>query len=176
MLADGCFTACADTLQVRGNHVKLLSNPFLIIAAVFVFLVALGALKKSRPNSEKPRARAVLTPRELEAFAILNNALAPRYSVLAQVAFSALLTAKKLATRNTFNRKMADFVVIDHGGAVVAVVEIDDRSHDGRESSDGRRDDMLINAGYRVIRYRKLPTREQVQKDITHVPEAMSSP
>ena len=157
---------------------KLLSNPLLIVAAIFVVLVVLvvlGALRKSRPSKEQPRARAVLTPRELEAFAILNNALAPRYNVLAQVGFSALLTAKSQATRNSFNRKMADFVVLDHAGTVAAVIEIDDRSHDGRDARDSRRDDMLINAGYRVIRYRKLPSREQVQKDIAHAPEPISA-
>jgi len=154
---------------------KGLVTPVLIAVIALIAAAVLGQLTKKRGSTEQPRARAVMTPRELEAFATLTNALTPRYSVLAQVSFAALLTAKNRAIRNTFDRKMADFVALTHDGTVAAIIEIDDRSHNGREASDGKRDDMLTNAGYRVIRYRKLPSREQVEKDIANRPAPLTS-
>ncbi len=94
----------------------------------------------------------------------LQSAL-PNLIVLSQVSFGALLTAKSRAVRNTFDRKRADFVICDKSFKVLAVVELDDRSHDGREEQDANRDKLLTDAGYRVIRYRGIPDIEQVEAD-----------
>ena len=92
----------------------------------------------------------------------------PEYVVLAEVAFSALLYARGQGTRNAFNRLRADFVVCDKSFRVVAVIEVDDSTHDnkvGREK-DAARDVMLEGAGYRVLRYRSVPDVERLRHDI----------
>lgn len=86
--------------------------------------------------------------------------------VLAQVSFSALLQSPNQATRNQYNRKMADFVLCTKSFEVIAVVELDDSSHKGREEKDMDRDRLLTNAGYRVKRYKTVPNIETLKTEI----------
>jgi very-short-patch-repair endonuclease len=88
----------------------------------------------------------------------------PNDIVLTQVAFSALLTAKDLPTRATFNRKVADFVVATKAFEVLVVVELDDSSHRGREAHDSRRDSLLGGAGYRVLRFKHVPDVDAIHR------------
>jgi very-short-patch-repair endonuclease len=90
----------------------------------------------------------------------------PNDIVLTQVAFSALLTAKDLPTRATFNRKVADFVVATKAFEVLAVIELDDASHRGREGLDGKRDELLERAGYRVLRFKSVPDADAVRRAV----------
>ena len=53
----------------------------------------------------------------------------------------------------------------DRAFQVLAVIELDDKSHQGKETQDAERDAMLERAGYRVIRYANVPDVAQVQKD-----------
>ena len=79
---------------------------------------------------------------------------------------------------NLFNRKVADFVVLDKQFNVVAIVELDDASHKDKEEKDADRDALIAEAGYRVIRYKRTPDLEQVQKDfgIIKVAELVEEP
>ncbi|CAN5906963.1 hypothetical protein BH11PSE12_BH11PSE12_17230 [soil metagenome] len=90
----------------------------------------------------------------------------PENIVLAQVAFSALLKTTEQTTRNKFDRKVADFVICNKAFEVIAIIELDDSSHKGKEEQDAERDSLLINAGYKVIRYKKTPDISIVKKDI----------
>ena len=101
---------------------------------------------------------------EQPTFLRLREAL-PEHIVLAQVAFSAFMTASGYATRNLFNRKVADFVVLDKQFNIVAIVELDDSSHKGKEDKDADRDALVAEAGFRVIRYKRTPDLEQVRAD-----------
>ena len=101
---------------------------------------------------------------EQPTFLRLREAL-PEHFVLAQVAFSAFMTASGYATRNLFNRKVADFVVLDKQFNIVAIVELDDSSHKGKEDKDADRDALVAEAGFRVIRYKRTPDLEQVRAD-----------
>jgi very-short-patch-repair endonuclease len=83
------------------------------------------------------------------------NAL-PQYRVLPQISFGALLVPAVSgkdynATRATFSQKIADFVVCDAAMQVIAIVELDDRTHNAEK--DARRDAMLEDAGYSVVRF-----------------------
>ena len=90
----------------------------------------------------------------------------PEHVVLAQVSFGALLTAKEGASRYSFSQKRADFVLADKSFKVLAVIELDDSSHKGRELQDGQRDDMLIQAGYKVLRYPRIPDAAKLRSDM----------
>lgn len=147
----------------------------LVIIAIIVFGV-ITALGKNTPvgKGQTPiNAKRVLTMNEQPTFNRLREAL-PGYIVLAQVAFSALITTKGQATRNRFNRKVADFVVLDKAYNVVAIIELDDSSHKGKEDKDANRDKMLEEAGYKVIRYKRTPDLDKVKADfnITSITQA----
>ena len=110
-------------------------------------------------------SRPVITAFESQMFLRLKQAF-PHYHVLAQVAFSALITSEHYNIRSKFNRKVTDFVILDQKMQVIAVVELDDPSHIGKELEDQKRDHMLKEAGYRVQRYTQIPSIKQLQMDI----------
>lgn len=137
---------------------------------VLLLIVAAGAIKaalqKQERTHEQPKARRPLTDREQSMFLRLTQAL-PEHIVLAQVSFSALLDAKTQRARNRFNQKTADFVICDKAFNVVAEVELDDSSHNGRSKQDANRDNMLKDAGYKVIRFNNVPTVAAIQSALT---------
>lgn len=140
--------------------------PWVLFAVVALVLVqiAIQSLRGGRGGKAKGqiRARKLLTDREQAMFHRLQQAF-PESIVLAQIAFSALITAKDLPTRATFNRKVADFVLTNKAFEVLAVIELDDASHRGREDHDNQRDSLLERAGYRVMRFKNVPDVEAVR-------------
>ena len=139
--------------------------------ALMILLTAANAAIKKRivqktlPPAGKTKARNLLTLREQPMYFRLKDAF-PDDVILAQVAFSALVTANERSIRNTFDRKYADFVICTKSFIVKAVVELDDATHDGREMEDAQRAAILEQAGYKVLRYREVPDIEQLRKDI----------
>lgn len=139
----------------------------IILIAVFTILaLILGNVKKEKKGGARNpiKGKRILTMNEQPTFIRLREAL-PEYIILAQVSFSAFMTAQGYATRNLFNRKVADFVVLDKQFNIVAIVELDDSSHKGKEDKDAERDSLIIEAGYRIIRYQRTPDIDQVKKD-----------
>lgn len=110
-------------------------------------------------------AKYILTKREQPMFFRLTESL-PDCIVLTQVSFNALISANTQADRNTFNRKMADFVVCNKAFEVLAVVELDDSTHKGQEERDNKRDELLKKAGYNILRYKQVPNIDEVKRDI----------
>ncbi len=157
----------------------------LIALAVLVVIAAVAMLQKTggparAGGAERPRRKKLfLTEREQSMHNRLTQAL-PDLIVLTQVSFSALITAKAYAVRNTFDRKTADFVVCDKAFQVLAVIELDDASHKGKEEKDGARDALLTNAGYRVLRYPNIPDIDRVRTDFAPkevaLPQAATTP
>lgn len=135
----------------------------LVLAAMAV-AVATTKKKKRQTQGEKPKKKRLLTQREEAMFNRLRTAL-PANAVLAQVSFGALITAKSRPVRNTFDRKIADFVVCNQTMEVLAVIELDDSSHKGKEEQDQLRDELLQACGYKVLRYKNIPDIAQVQND-----------
>lgn len=120
-------------------------------------LIALFALLKSAGGPPTPIAKPFMTKRE-QAMLLAIEQILPMYRVHAQVSMGALLAAPKRsgqrfnpADRNAFSQKIVDFVIVDPTmGKVIALVELDDRSH--HAAKDRKRDAMTAGAGYKTIR------------------------
>lgn len=147
---------------------------------LFLVVVVVGALffmsqiKKGAGTAAEPKQgkatgnvwpKYILTKREQPMFFRLQESL-PESIVLTQVSFNALISASGQADRNTFNRKMADFVVCNKAFEVLAVIELDDTTHNGQEERDNKRDELLKKAGYNVLRYKQVPNIDDVKRDI----------
>ena len=145
-----------------------MGNLVWLLLLVMVFVVVVGVLKKKAgegtPTKKDLRKKPPLTEREQGMFFRLC-ATFPEHVVLSQVAFSALLVSKQQATRNGYNRKFADFVLCTKSFHVVAVIELDDSSHRGREAADSDRDTWLTTAGYKVVRYAQVPDAAKLLAD-----------
>jgi very-short-patch-repair endonuclease len=83
----------------------------------------------------------------------------PEHIVLAQVGLSRLLGVKKgnncQAWQNRVNRMSADFVVCSKDSSIIAVIELDDASHEreDRKVADAKKEKALAAAGIRIIRW-----------------------
>ncbi|HAV4996718.1 MULTISPECIES: DUF2726 domain-containing protein [Acinetobacter] len=146
-----------------------------MFAMIGIFLIAimilaiLSVLKKGESKNRNAKrtpikGKPIITMNEQPTFMKLKEAL-PEHIILAQVAFSAFITAQGYATRNLFNRKVADFVVLDKAFNIVAIVELDDSSHKGKEKFDAERDALIHEAGFKVIRYKRTPELVQIHRD-----------
>lgn len=142
----------------------------LILAMVLIAGVALLAARKRSSSVAQAGTfikRTVATANEQAMYWRLASVFpAPAHIVLAQVSFGALLTAKAGASQNSFSQKIADFVLLDKSFKVIAIIELDDSSHRGRESKDGGRDAMLALAGYKILRYKGVPQPEKLLRDL----------
>lgn len=109
------------------------------------------------------RAHRLMTPMEREVCTFIEEAV-PYARVHAQVSMGAILSAQPGLDRKTyaivrsrFSSKRVDFVLEDRvTGEVIALVELDDRTHD--VEADIARDRMTGAAGYLTIR---LPASER---------------
>ena len=144
--------------------------------AILVALIVTGAIAAvlsklpKKPRKGSFAKRKALTSNEQAMFWRLAECFSmPDHAVLAQVSFGALLQAKGGASRYSYSQKIADFVLMTKGFEVVAVIELDDSSHKGREKNDANRDAMLTEAGYKVLRYRRIPDRGQLLTDIANI-------
>ena len=137
---------------------------FILLGCISTALLLMSCIRSFLPKQQF-FSRPVITALESQMFLRLKQAF-PHYHVLAQVAFSALITSEHYNIRNKFNRKVTDFVILDQEMQVIAVVELDDPSHIGKELEDQKRDRMLKEAGYRVQRYTQIPSIKQLQMDI----------
>lgn len=140
------------------------------VLIVFIFVGAL-VLKLQLKNRAKFFPKRPLTDSEQILYWVLQKAL-PSHIILAQVSFSRLLYAKGGSAANNFRRlaqarqKVADYVICDKTFYVVAVVELDDASHNAEK--DRARDEILKEAGLKIIRWRttKLPTNEEIRQAV----------
>ena len=118
------------------------------------------------------KSKPLLSANEREFYNRLLEAL-PDSRVLTQVALGALLlpnvgksSKAYYRARASFSQKIADFVICNKDMSVIAVIELDDRTHN--TDRDSKRDRMLEQAGYKVIRWesKRKPTVEQIRERI----------
>ena len=147
-------------------------TPFIAIFLVFIAVIVISRSQGKRLDRDLYKSKPLLTENEKEFHSRLIQAL-PDYHVFPQVALGALLqpnvkgnNRKYYSVRGTFAQKIADFVICDKELNVVAIVELDDKTHNS--DKDAKRDAMLEQAGYRVVRWnsRKKPTVREISEKI----------
>ena len=148
---------------MMSSHVRIESLIFIILGCLSTCIFLLVCLRPYLFPKQKFFARPVITNFETQMFIRLKQSF-PSYHVLAQVAFSALITSNDYKIRSQFNRKVTDFVLLDENMEVIAIIELDDPTHLEKVEEDRLRDQMLIEAGYIVRRYTSIPSVRQLQK------------
>lgn len=149
-----------------------MNNIALLIAATIGILIAASLIprgqsaSKLKPLSQlKVQPRRPMTAREQQMFFRLTETLTD-CTVFPQMPLAALLTTADHQDRNRYNRKIADFLICTKTLTPIAVIELDDVTHNNKLAKDADRDAMLKNAGYQTIRYREFPSSAQLRQDI----------
>lgn len=161
--------------------------PLIVVVVIVVILVVAGALlrpadRATKPPGSAPAYEAIpasLTPAERSFYGVLQQALASNYHIFAKVRLADIVRPVRSPSRSgwqsAFNRitgKHVDFVICDSERlGIVAVVELDDRTHERIERGvrDNLVDTALADAGIPVLRvsarqaYSPAQIREQVQ-------------
>jgi hypothetical protein len=136
------------------------TRALLWLAAVLLLLAVIVALVAARRRQPAFRVvkRALLTENEKEFLQRLEEAF-PQHRIMAQVCLGALMapavrggSRDYLAIRGRFAQKVVDYVILDDAFEVVALVELDDKTHSVEK--DALRDAMTAAAGYVTLRYR----------------------
>ena len=151
-------------------------NSIFLLVIVVVVAVAILAIVKAKfqvgaGNEVWPfYAKKPLSQPEQVLYFRLVQAL-PEHIVLAQGQISRLLGVKKgndyQAWFNRINRMSADFVVCNKDSSIVAVIELDDATHqkEDRQAADAKKDKALSSADIRIIRWqaRSIPDIPAIQ-------------
>jgi very-short-patch-repair endonuclease len=114
---------------------------------------------ESLPEDPWPvTAKKLLSERERSLYQSLLN-LYPDHKLFIQVALSQLIEVdrnhpERQSIRARYKQLVADFVLCRSDLSVVAVIELDDRSHAApiRQAADARKNKVLANAGIRLVR------------------------
>ncbi|MDD2893321.1 MAG: DUF2726 domain-containing protein [Halothiobacillaceae bacterium] len=155
---------------------------FLAIAVIALF--TLLAFFKNKPKSDTVDtawpfyAKKPLSQPEQVLYFRLIKAL-PEHVVLAQVQLSRFLGIKKgnnyQSWLNRINRMSADFVICSKDFSVIAVIELDDSSHNkkDRQAADAKKDKALSSANIRIVRWhvKSMPDTATIQAEFKPVTE-----
>lgn len=143
----------------------------------FVVLIGIifGAMylldNKVSENIKSFSKKNLMTKNEIEFFNRLTEAL-PEYYIFPQVAMASILQVKKsndgnksYGLRNRFSHKIIDYLVCDADLNIVAIIELDDKTHSQQKDSD--RDAMTKQAGYITIRWqsKNKPDIQSIRKE-----------
>ena len=146
----------------------------LVIVVIAAVALAVAAKVKSGLGSQQDEwpfyAKKPLSDPEQILYFCLTKAL-PEHIVLAQVGLSRILGVKKgnnfQSWHNRINRMSADFVLCSKDSSIVAVIELDDSSHqkEERKVADAKKDKALGAAGIRVVRWqaKSLPDEASIK-------------
>ena len=104
------------------------------------------------------KPKPIMTNAELKFFHILTVALHDCY-VFPQVATHSILScyhqnhSYKTKAFNKFKSTSIDYVICDKSFNILAVIELDDKTHEHKKDKDDIRDAMLCRAGYQIHRF-----------------------
>ncbi len=155
------------------------------LAILLLIFVALPILLLRRRNqnpflAKNPKLpylrRPLMTATEMDVYITLLEAL-PDYMVFCQVQASRVLEVPK--SRETYywfnfvSRLSYDFVICRADSTPIAVIEVDDRTHElpERQEADNRKNKATEAAGVAVIRWLvgETPSHEQIAKLIRRI-------
>lgn len=121
----------------------------------------------------RTKKKMLLTPNEKEFMGRLQRAL-PEFHLMAQVSMGALMDVDPSSSRAPerdryqFANKIVDFVICTKSKEVIALVELDDRTHDTKKDADAQRDALTGIAGYTTLRWdsRRKPSEAVIRKAV----------
>lgn len=142
--------------------------PIIVIGGIVVATLIARYGLRHRWHARIERKR-LMTAAEVRFWHVLIRAF-PDHGVFAQVSAGALLRpvsglARRdwWATYGRFSQMIVDFVVVDaRSGVVLAIVELDDRSHSA--AKDAARDAMFARCGYTVLRCHSRDSADAVRQ------------
>ena len=153
-----------------------MSSIFLLLIVVIAVIVIFAVLKAKSQGGAGDEvwpfyAKKPLSQPEQVLYFRLIQAL-PEHIILAQVQLSRLLGVKKgnnyQAWSNRINRMSADFVVCNKDSSIVAVIELDDATHEreDRQAADAKKDKALGAAGVQIVRWqaKAIPDLATIQR------------
>ncbi len=149
-----------------------------VVLVIVAVLVVVAKAKKGGGISDAPwpfYAKKPLSSPEQVLYFRLCKAL-PEHIVLAQVGLSRILGVKKGNNFgewfNRINRMSADFVLCAKDSTIVAVIELDDASHEkaDRQAADAKKEKALSSAGIRVVRWqaKSIPDEAAIKAAFVH--------
>ena len=155
----------------------------LIVLLLLALLWLIWGLRRRKKNpflAKHPKLpylrRALMTATEMDVYIILLEAL-PDYMIFSQVQASRVLEVPK--SRETYywfnfvSRLSYDFVICRADSTPIAVIEVDDRSHElpERQEADNRKNKATEAAGVAVIRWLvgETPSHEEIAKLIRRI-------
>lgn len=123
--------------------------------------------------------KPLLTATELKFSRLLDEAI-PTFRVMYQVALDQTIKIKdhpgSMKIWNKLNRLTFDFVLIDKDSNVVAVIELDDKSHFGAASikRDQKKDELIKFLGKPLLRFQasNMPSVDELRSSIQSVVES----
>jgi len=153
-----------------------MNSIILLLVFVVVVVVVLALLKAKAQGAGDDvwpfYAKKPLSQPEQILYFRLVQAL-PDHIILAQVQLSCLLGIKKgnqnrQGWLNRINRMSADFVVCNKDSSIVAVIELDDATHEreDRQAADAKKDKALGSAGVQIVRWqaKAIPDLATIQR------------
>jgi very-short-patch-repair endonuclease len=149
-----------------------MSFPVLFLILFFVGVVSV--IITPWPRKPTFRLQQIQTPNEIEFFGRLVRAL-PNHFVFPQVSMGAFLdpVARNRKTRVShffkICSKRVDYAICDRNHILVAIIELDDRSH--VTANDKIRDAMVATAGICTIRFesRNRPSDRAIAEAVSKV-------
>ncbi|MGY6251842.1 DUF2726 domain-containing protein [Paraburkholderia caledonica] len=127
---------------------------------------------RAQPLESEFAPMKVLTDTEVKFFRQLQGVLTDEL-IFPQVAMSALIKPTGRGTQywssfGKISQKRVDFAIYRKDLSLVAIIELDDPSHDKREEEDQQRDAYLKSAGIRTVRLdvRKWPDDATIRAKI----------
>lgn len=161
--------------------------PTAIALCIFATVVAISILGGYRRSSVISGPwpfylKRLLTQPEQVLYHRLVKAL-PNHIVLAQVQVSRVLGVKKGSRFQEWNNRINcmsyDFVICDKSAAVIAAIELDDKSHESerRKDTDAKKTKATVDAGLKLVRWqvKALPDEAAIQREIIPKDPAISA-
>lgn len=159
------------------------ATAFLIFALIVALAIFGGYRRFSAASAPWPfYLKRLLTQPEQVLYHRLVKAL-PNHIVLAQVQVSRVLGVKKGSRvhewNNRINRLSYDFVICDKAAAVIAAIELDDKSHESerRRATDAKKNKATLDAGLKLVRWhvKALPDEAMIQREIIQKDAALAA-